>query len=274
MRSLKYVPGCGAAPVSFDGESGVWAGPAADIRGHEWSYTLGAAALTGRTLKAREASLTVLVLDNPSELDRMRAAFDADMAAGTPGQLVADEWSASCYITKSDVSSVTPRVIEAKLTVALLTQWRRTVSHDFYPLGNEMQLDLPTDLPADAGGSFAYSTLSVDGLVPVECALRVYGPAANPSVRIGNNTYSAAVSVPAGSQLLLDGIGADKKAWLIDEYGNRTNVTDRAERGTGQGCGSYCFQPVPPGVSQVGWTGGFSFTLDLAYERSEPAWSD
>ena len=45
-----------------------------------------------------------------------------------------------------------------------------------------------------------------------------------------------------------------------------------ARRGTGKGGGSYAFQPLTPGVSEVSWDGTFAFDLTVFEQEGEPPW--
>lgn len=278
MHRLAYVSS-GGERVDLDG-GGAFVGTAPKLRSRVWTYTLGWRGASGISRAAREAELDAVM--TAERADELRRLADRDVSSGTPGTLVFDgEWCQRAYIAKSEVETVYGRrAVKAELTVLLLDgAWRREVSAEFYATETEdpSGLDYPHDFEYDYGGSTASRSVTVGGLVPADLKLTVYGPATNPRVAVSQgdftNVYEAAVEVPGGSRLVIDGSSYPKSIQLIGTYGEVEDKFASGLRGEGAGSGSYCFEPLRPGTSSVAWDGSFGFTMTHYQEEGEPPWS-
>lgn len=278
MHRLYYVSSTGER-ISLDGE-GAFVGTAPKLRSRVWTYELGWRSASGITRDAREATLGAFL--TASAADRLREQADRDMASAAPGRIEVDgEWYQRAYIAKSEVETVYGRrAVKAELTVLLLDgAWRREVSAEFYATETEdpSGLDYPHDFEYDYGGSTASRSVTVDGLVPADLKLTVYGPVTNPRVAVSQgaftNVYEVDVEVPGGSRLVVDGSSYPKSIQLIGTYGEVEDKFASGLRGEGAGSGSYCFEPLRPGTSSVAWDGSFGFTMTHYQEEGEPPWS-
>ena len=278
MHRLYYVSSTGER-ISLDGD-GAFVGTAPKLRSREWTYDLGWRSASGISRGVREATLGAFL--TASAADRLREQADRDMADAAPGRIEVDgEWYQRAYIAKSETETVYGRrAVKAELTVLLLDgAWRREVSADFYATETEdpSGLDHPHDFEYDYGGSTASRSVTVDGLVPADLKLTVYGPVTNPRVAVSQgaftNVYEVAVEVPGGSRLVIDGSSYPKSIQLIGTYGEVEDRFADGLRGEGAGSGSYCFEPLRPGTSSVAWDGSFGFTMTHYQEEGEPPWS-
>lgn len=278
MHRLYYVSSTGER-ISLDGE-GAFVGTAPKLRSRVWTYELGWRSASGISRDAREATLDAFL--TASAADRLREQADRDMARSAPGRIEVDgEWYQRAYIAKSETDAVYGRrAVKAELTVLLLDgAWRREVSAEFYATETEdpSGLDYPHDFEYDYGGSTASRSVTVDGLVPADLKLTVYGPVTNPRVAVSQgaftNVYEVAAEVPGGSRLVVDGSSYPKSIQLIGTYGEVEDKFASGLRGEGAGSGSYCFEPLRPGTSSVAWDGSFGFTMTHYQEEGEPPWS-
>ncbi len=278
MHRLYYVSSTGER-ISLDGE-GAFVGTAPKLRSRVWTYELGWRSASGISRDAREATLGAFL--TASAADRLREQADRDMARSAPGRIEVDgEWYQRAYIAKSETDAVYGRrAVKAELTVLLLDgAWRREVSAEFYATETEdpSGLDYPHDFEYDYGGSTASRSVTVDGLVPADLKLTVYGPVTNPRVAVSQgaftNVYEVAAEVPGGSRLVVDGSSYPKSIQLIGTYGEVEDKFASGLRGEGAGSGSYCFEPLRPGTSSVAWDGSFGFTMTHYQEEGEPPWS-
>lgn len=244
------------------------------IRGRKWSYELSRRSIRQVFRDAREATLTVDYLTTGAA-DAARRVMDRDVALGTPGTLVSGEWSQRAYVVAQEPSDRYHGWVRADMTVLLLDGvWRRLVTTR-YGKG---------DAGSDYGKAYTYGyeydyappsnarTLTVDA--PAACPIRlvIFGYASNPSITIGDNTYSFDVEVPTGGYLLVDS-RPDPTVTLVDSAGRSTDAFASAHRGAGLGSGEYAFQPVEPGVTTVGWDNSFGFDLGVYLEEGEIPWT-
>lgn len=273
METIEYTAGNGES-IGFEGP--LYGETLTGLRGRAWDYSLASRGLTGVTRKTRETNVTVRIHDSPATLDLLCRLADADMAAGTPGTLIADgEWETRAWIPKSEPQTITPTMVETQLTVVLLDGvWRReTTTHHDPRTDAGSGLDYPHDYPHDYGGMSILDTVANTSGMPQPIRLTIFGSCVNPYVIIGPNRYEVDATIPAGSRLEIDGTADARTVIMISDTGLRTNLFAKAMRGTGRGSGTYIFEPLPPGTSTISWAGGFEFDLTAIEERSEPPWT-
>ena len=276
MPNLVYVSGTGRQAVELDALP-VHVGTANDLRGREWDYSLRYRSITGVNRPAREVELDAWVLKR-TEADRMRRIFDRDVANGTPGTFVAyGAWEQRGYVTAMDARGIYADALAQKLTVVLLDGvWRKENIAHFDPEaadpGEEYgYLDYTYNYAYDYSENARPDSSTASDYVPSAVKLVIFGPVTNPVVIIGGNEYEVAVTVPSGGYLLVDGLA--KTVALVTANGTVTNVFDKATRGTGEGGGSYIFQPLPVGESSVVWDRTFGFDVHYYDEEGEPPWA-
>lgn len=255
METIEYTAGNGES-IGFEGP--LYGETLTGLRGRAWDYSLASRGLTGVTRKTRETNVTVRIHDSPATLDLLCRLADADMAAGTPGTLIADgEWETRAWIPKSEPQTITPTMVETQLTVVLLDGvWRReTTTHHDPRTDAGSGLDYPHDYPHDYGGMSILDTVANTSGMPQPIRLTIFGPCVNPYVIIGPNRYEVDATIPASSRLEIDGTADARTVIMISDTGLRTNLFAKAMRGTGRGSGTYIFEPLPPRHEhdQLGW---------------------
>lgn len=254
--------------------SGVYVGKPNDLFSREWNYDFGYRSLTSVMRKARKVSISAVFTDMGAA-DALRRAADADVAAMKPGRIRVGEWRQRCYIVASSVNSILDGTVSANLTMVLLDGvWRRGKTIEFVPVNASSDyvfLDMPYDLPYDLGVSFSKRYLVADEYTTSPVKLVIYGPAVNPAIIIGANTYQVDVTVQDGGYMVVDPI--DRTVIVTDAQGEITNAFSKAHRGDGVGSGEYIFERVPAGTSEVSWNNAFGFDVIIYDEEGEPAWS-
>lgn len=259
-----------------------WKGPipgaqtADGLRGREWSYTIGYRSLTGVSRTAREAELDLTYVRCPEKVDSTRRLFDADVAAGTPGMFDADGWTTRAYVVKAEPQTITPVIIQQKLTVVMLDGiWRKAGEVQRF-WSDSLQPGLDLDYPHDYEHDYKPTTRNATAHNPQPTAMpfqmTIFGPATAPAITIGGNRYKLTTDIPSGAFATIVGIAGRKSVTLTAENGDVTDIFAKAERGDGLDGGNYIFQPIPPGDSPVEWR-GFGFDLTVFEEESEPPWT-
>lgn len=161
--------------------------------------------------------------------------------------------------TVEDGSYVT---VVASMTPTITAEWALT---------SEFFLDYPHNFSYDFSKIAAAGSIESSVLSPSDVHLVIYGPAVNPYIIVGDNKYQANVTVPSGGYLTVD--GREKTIVLTLADGTTQNAFSYGVRGGGQGGGTYIFEPVPPGVQEVTYSGSFGFDLGWYEEEGEPPWS-
>ena len=258
MNQLEYLPGIAGQSVQLDGPS-AFVGIAEEMRSREWDYDLGYRDLVTATRPARTVDVTFHA--DYDTADELRRVADADVMARTP--------------LASDVDDIHYGRLSTGLKIALLDgAWWRRVVRSFMPSGSsgsDTYLDYPHDFPYDYQAASSTADVTPSVLTPSDVYLVVFGPAVNPYIIVGGNRYQVNVSVPAGGYLVVD--GRDKTINLTLADGTVQNVFSSGVRGSGAGGGSYIFERVPAGTSEVTYDGSFGFDLGWYEEEGEPPWS-
>ena len=272
MMQLEYVPGIAGQSVQLDGPTS-FVGIAEEMRSREWDYDLGYRDLISATRPARKVEVAFHA--DFGTADRLRRVADADVMSATPGTFVAQkEWRQRGYVLSSNPDFIGSGRIVADLDIALLDgAWWRLVVRSFMPgggSGSDTYLDYTHDYPHDFQAT-AMADVTPGVLTPSDVYLVVYGPAVNPYIIVGGNRYQVNVSVTAGGYLKVD--GRDKTIQLTLADGTVQNVFSSGVRGSGAGGGSYIFERVPAGTSEVTYDGSFGFDLGWYEEEGEPPWS-
>lgn len=273
MNQLEYLPGIAGQSVQLDGPS-AFVGIAEEMRSREWDYDLGYRDLVTATRPARTVDVTFHA--DYETADELRRVADADVMARTPGTFVAqNEWKQRGYILASDVDDIHYGRLSTGLKIALLDgAWWRLVVRSFMMSGGsggDTYLDYPHDYPYDYQETSYTGGITPSVLTPSDVYLVVYGPAVNPYVIVGGNRYQVNVTVPAGGYLVVD--GRKKTILLTLADGTVQNVFSSGVRGSGAGGGSYIFERIPAGTSEVTYDGSFGFDLGWYEEEGEPPWS-
>lgn len=274
MQTLKYVCASTGDEIVMSGPD-IFAQTAEGIRGRSWSYDLGYRSLSGVTRTARETDLELTYLRCPEKADWTRRLFDADVAAGTPGMFDADGWTTRAYVVKAEPQTITPVIIQQKLTVVMLDGiWRKAGEVQRF-WSDSLQPGLDLDYPHDYEHDYKPTTRNATAHNPQPTAMpfqmAIFGPVSNPQFTLGGNTYALDMDIPSGSYVTVTSIAGRRTIVMTAENGDETNVFDKGRRGTGLNGGEYIFQPIPAGDSIVQWS-GFGVDLTVYQEESEPPW--
>lgn len=274
--SFRYVSNNGDA-LEFGPDSPYWADEDA-FRTYEVSPSLVRNAVTRFTRDAATYTVPITIsaateAEGAALLERLQQAFEHDVRAMRPGRIEVGDHYARGYVTAFELScddslGLWEVELEAKVMLPSPT-WVMERSRSFDPGdGGEVSggLNYPYDFPFDFVSGVAHRRITNPLTWACPVRIVIYGEAHNPYVYIGDNRYEVDVDVPAGGSLTIDAM--DKGQILLrDQWGNATNVFDRRIDGAA-GSGTYVFEPIPAGVSEVSWDGSFPFEVTLCGERS------
>lgn len=263
----------GGEVFQLDGDM-TYVGTGLPIRGHKWSYSLGRNSISSQVLGAVEAELKANFLDLQT-YDQLRSVCDRDVSNGTPGTLTSGLWSQRAYIVGVEPSNRYRGWMSASVSVILLDgRWSAPVTTEFYPASNVSDYGkaYTYGYPYDYAPSSPARTLNVIGTLPSPFQMVIWGRAVNPSIKIGSNVYSFSISVPSDGYLIVDTLnGFD--VTLVTEDGIKTDAFSSAERGGGEGSGTYAFEKLKPGNNLVSWDDSFGFGLTQYVISSEIPYS-
>lgn len=199
-----------------------------------------------------------------------------DRSLMQPGRLYVNGWYISGFMTASAADNFwqTRSAAQYVLTfTATEPRWVRetSTSYSLEASDGSTYLDFPYDFSYDYGFSRQIATINNADFAESPAIIRMYGAATNPSVGIGGNVYKANVTLYAGDYLELDGLNA--KATVHRDNGIVENAFPYLEGDFMKGSGSFAFQPLPSGVSEVQWSGALDLEIVVCERRDEPLWS-
>ncbi|RSX56777.1 hypothetical protein [Bifidobacterium samirii] len=276
MKTFIYASPSGAV-LDLNDPDGLLVGQITELRTRIWDTTLSYRSLNA-TRPARTAKITA-ISRSKTALDTADRIFDADLRAyledqAPPALLDVDGWRQNALVMQTEPDYVSPQLTRVELTVALLdgvwhkpatSSWYRNTARysdgKGYPYGYEYDY-MPTR---------AVGTLTNASALPSRAKITVYGPAATPTITIGDNKIVADVTVPSGGYLVIDGTGTPRTATLVAANGDRQNAFAKLHRD--QTAGEYAFAAIPPGDSLVSWDESFGFDLEWWEERTGLPWT-
>lgn len=251
-----------------------------DVNDIEWTCD----DLNGRTVssrrEARDYTISAKLRGGTAE-DRQRLddIFEADTAENIDGTLTVRGWSLRCRRTKSSKGLwwIDDGILNDEITLhAARPVWERSTEYSFLIRDEHTASDLKCKYPH--GWPYAYpldrriQQLDNPSISSCGLTLRIFGACADPYVIIGGNRYGARVTLAEGERLEIDTRHGHKTAIKISHDGTQANVFDALVNGA-KGSGSYAFEPIARGKSDVTWPGTFAFDVVVHEERSMPAWS-
>lgn len=244
-----------------------WEADVLELNGNVAAYT--------RDAREIEVGCTFTRFINRAQvMDALYNIAAYDLANNTNGQLSVGDWSIPCALTKSSKSywwrGSSP--VDYALTFRSAQPfWTRTLTYQFFPVAEAgSALDYEHDYPFDYGGNGQTGEVSSGSVYPSDFLLRIYGPATNPYVIIGDNRYEVDITVPDGGLLVIDSAaGIVELTTVVGLKSNEFDNTPDASSGSGE----YIFEQIPTGLLPVSWDGTFGFDLLIYERRDERVWS-
>lgn len=272
--------------VSATGQTLDLSGSGIDANGAElpsWSYeaiTLnGHVAGLKKQLPVYTIPLIIVASDAQAGIAAKNALYEipaADVDSNTPGRLYFNDWYIEGFMTASVASNFwqLKRAAQYELTFSASSEkWVRETTSSYSQTVNPIgiYLDYPHDFPYDFGVSEQIFTIDNHNYSDTDVMLRIFGNATNPHITIGSNEYRVNMTIPVNEYLEIDGF--NHSVTLVRANGKRENAFQHVAGDFRKDSGSYIFQPIKPGISEVTWPGDFNFDIVEYEQRSEPRWS-
>lgn len=197
-----------------------------------------------------------------------------DVADMKPGRLYVGDWYLICYVTASQQESWWRTDGHAKYTLTITVEdphWRRDTTYVYTERKDGGRgLDFQFDFAFDFG--YAPSTVIVNNTnyLSGDAIIRMYGPSTNPDITIGENTYGVDVTLEQGDYVEISTY--DKTVKVVRLSGETENGFPLIAGDYSEGSGSYIFQKIATGSSDVTWDGNFDFDVVMVERRNEPRW--
>lgn len=235
--------------------------------------------LLGFTKSAKEYTVNLLFWGSYDErkraLDLFHSAIENDVMNETPGTLRWGDFTIKCFIisSKTQPSSSVKGYTENEVNIYCPDPfWVRTTSSEFF-----IQ-DLPEDTTDDAKDypnkyPFNYlaetvrqGTINNASLYSSNWQIVINGYAVDPKIKIGNLEIAMNLVINTGEYLTITCKNQEKSIFLTNVFGRKLNRFGYRDTS------KYIFEKIPKGLQHITWNGGYSWTLTLFEERSEPRW--
>lgn len=203
--------------------------------------------------------------------NRLYEITEKDVLARKPGRIYCNGWYLRCYVIESSKDLHWYRGSMAQYGLAILAEdptWILEHAFRFSMDDAGDGLNFPFNFPCNFGNPGSRDQLIENpGFIQAPLRITVYGPAEDPKIVIGGNSYEVKANVKSGGSLVID--GADKTITLKDAYGNTENAFSGRRGIQREGSGSYVFQRLGQGWSSVNWDGSFAFEVTVFEQRGE-----
>ena len=164
--------------------------------------------LTGFSSDVDSFSLTVAVARGSNAMELRDSLYEipiVDVESFEAGKIHVGSWYRYGFINSQDIEAWRDSSGMAKFTVDVtFTEdgyWRRDTTSS-YNTGIETittdGLNFPFDFPFNFGGQSSARTIENNNFTASDVMIRSYGPAENPRITMGNNTYGVDMSISTG----------------------------------------------------------------------------
>jgi len=246
-----------------------------DLYNYEWSYSNNGNTVFNFTHETREINVEAsFYAVKGQDLETLRneafEIFEYDVLDDQDGKLWIGDYYLPCRIIATSNSEYTK-------DKSLKTELRIVCGEPFWikitDLGilrpieesdNSFGLNYPYNYSFNYGVDNTVKSIKNDSFAPVDFELVIHGYASDPSVTIGDYTYTVHCEVDNGHELHIN--SREKTILLYDEYGNTENYFRYRDRE------DYIFQQIESGENSISWSDPFSIGLTLIEKRSEPKW--
>lgn len=184
------------------------------------------------------------------------------------GRLVVGDWYMLCWLggMSSDRTWIRDAADFTMVFVSDQPLWTRERIQSFKAEQDGSGLDMGFDYPHDYSASWFVGSIRNSSPRRSPVRIAIAGPADDWHVRIADNVYSVNRKLDVGEMIIID--GRDETIVHVDALGNKTNAFADKSGVYMDHSGSFIFEPVPPGNSEVELT-GLDRAEILVYEQRD-----
>lgn len=227
--------------------------------------------------KAAVTYTVQLILGGPAAdredfLNNLHRALEYDMAQNVPGTLRCGDWEIGAFGVSS---ATTPNSSNSKTlnTIGFFCPspfWTKTdnlvVSEETASHAVDEDLDFAFDFEFDFTGAQSRMTeFTIESLIPSDFIMRIYGPIADPVVRINGHIYEVDIEIESNAYVEIN----SAKRTVIKKQRNGLDVNVFYARRKDISV----FEQIPGGKIRVLRNGLYRVEIDVLRKRDEPEWS-
>lgn len=244
----------------------------------KWSYStisgvndLGKIKRFWKSTEERKLKVTVLA-DDVEEFDsvmyQMHRTFDRDIRQMTPGKLWWNDFYKEVFAIASDHDAFEELMESVERTITFLSVYpywiRKTTIQCLSYTGVAGALDYPMDYGFDYDQSEYIETVNNDCIGAANFEIIFFGPCINPTVTIGEHSYTLYVTLDAGEFARID--SKTKKITKHSVTGDVENIFHLRDKE------SYIFERIPEGSTTILRSKDLGMDISIFDERGEPDW--
>lgn len=236
--------------------------------------TSNGAPLLSRKVKTIELEFDVITTHDKTwqeVFDELIKLTDGDVTNGRVGTLFYGDYRLDCNLCDVRLKDVNTTRFYATGTLKLISNdiWRvqRDFSYEAINPNNKAK-QYPVNYPYSYVKTNVGQLLTNESYQPAYFRITIYGAVNNPSISIGNNTYTVYEYIGANESLAIS--YRDESTRTIEKYldgGGRVNCFNSREKNI------QFFKKIAPGNNDVIWDGTFKFEVTLYEERGIPPWN-
>lgn len=244
----------------------------------KWSYStisgvndLGKIKRFWKSTEERKLKVTVLA-DDVEEFNsimyQMHRTFDRDIRQMTPGKLWWNDFYKEVFAIESDHDAFEELMESVERTITFLSvypYWIRKSTFQYLSYtGVTGTLDYPLDYGFDYDQSEYIETVNNDCIGTANFEIIFFGPCINPTVTIGEHSYTLYVTLDAGEFARID--SKTKKITKHSVTGDVENIFHLRDKE------SYIFERIPEGSTTILRSKDLGVDISIFDERGEPDW--
>lgn len=202
-------------------------------------------------------------------LEKFREITEVDMYKKKPGKLQLNGCYLECFIIGAEHSTEEGnyRTVRKKAKIfALYPFWTIEDTQNFWKSDTKVSgaKKYKYRYPYRYGGNAGKGYLINRNITDTNFVIRIYGPTANPQIKINGHPYLVNETLSEGEYIRAE--SRNNTIVKVSQTGEETKIFDKRQKGI------TFFKKIPPGTLLVEWTGGFTFNVTLYEERNEPKW--
>jgi len=227
-----------------------------------------------KSITSKKLKLTIMAwteADYIAALDKMIDVFEYDIINKTPGKLYCNGNYMKCYITAGKMTDWEDPAdyMTAELTITTeYPMWIIEKEWNFVPTGNLAagSKRYANRYPYRYANGTTTGTILQGSNSPANFKIVFHGPANDPAVIIGGNTYGVTgISLDESDYIVIDSSEGKVLKYFADgEVRNIFNARTRVNS---------CFERLQAGSLPIQWSGEYLLSITVFEERSMPKWS-
>lgn len=208
-------------------------------------------------------------------LNNLYDIFEIDLINKIPGKLYFGDYYIRCYMQSASTEPNSILNCRTDNVLEVYCPRQEWIKETVYSLNSQSQDTLNEEIGMKKytySYPFVYNSqkdlinILNDGIDNADVIIRMFGPALNPFVKIGDTVYQILSEIDSNEYFEINTI--DRTIYKVSSYGQKTNAfmyrsKDRSE----------FFVKISPGTLQASWGSNYDAEVVVVAKRTEPRWA-